>query len=138
MRLDALCHARYGSPSNVCWRHRRKLGHFVFLNSCSRSVTEFLGYEHVIIEELTLDGRPVSLDEQNLYMFRGLHPKFRLLVSSLSTRGSPVMLQELSDFLTTQEFICAQDFVAVGGAGDPSSTIAAFVAQRDGQQHGRW
>lgn len=35
-------------------------------------VIEFLRRAQVIIEELMFAGWPVSLDEQNLYVFRGL------------------------------------------------------------------
>lgn len=76
------------------------------LRQGSATVTEYLGKAQVLIEELTLAGRSVSPDEQNLYAFHGLRQEFRSLVSSLSTRGTPVTLQELSDFLAAQEFIC--------------------------------
>lgn len=55
-------------------------------------MTKYLGKAQVLIEELTLAGRLISLDEQNLYIFRGLRPELRSLVSSLSTRGLPVTL----------------------------------------------
>lgn len=52
----------------------------------------------MLIEYLTLDGRLVTLDDQTLYVFQGLRAEFQPLVARL-TRGAPVSLTELSDFL---------------------------------------
>lgn len=98
---------------------------------CAATMTEYLGKAQVLVEELTLTSRPILLDEQNLYIFRGLRPEFKSLVSSLSTRGEHVTLQELLDFLVAQEFIHAEDFDAVGNSSDVLSVYAALVARRD-------
>ncbi|XP_019167837.1 PREDICTED: protein argonaute 2-like [Ipomoea nil] len=73
----------------------------------------------MLVEDLALAGRPVTLDDQNLYVFRGLRPELRPLGAPL-TRGAPVTLTELSDYLVSQEFICADD----GGA------LVAMAARR--------
>lgn len=41
-------------------------------------VTKYLGKTQVLVEELTLVGRPISLDEQNLYTFQGCNRSFGL------------------------------------------------------------
>lgn len=51
------------------------------------------------MEDLALAGRQISLDEQNLYVFRGLRPKFRAMVASLAVSGTLVTLPQLSDDL---------------------------------------
>lgn len=62
-----------------------------------------------------------------IYVFRGLRPKFRSLVVTL-TKGKLVTMSEFSDFLIAQEFICAGN-VAIG----PSSAApSAFAAQCGG------
>ncbi|XP_019160465.1 PREDICTED: uncharacterized protein LOC109157037 [Ipomoea nil] len=52
-------------------------------------VIEYLDRVHVLVEELALAGCPISLDEQNLYVFRGLQSEFRAMTSSLITHGTP-------------------------------------------------
>lgn len=37
---------------------------------------EYLGRAKVIVEELALANQPVTLDTQNLYVFRGLRQEF--------------------------------------------------------------
>lgn len=46
----------------------------------------YLGRARLIVEGLALAGRKVSLEEQNLYVFRGLRPEFRGVTSSLAVR----------------------------------------------------
>ncbi|XP_019155026.1 PREDICTED: uncharacterized protein LOC109151881 [Ipomoea nil] len=88
---------------------------------------EFLGRAKVIIEELAMAGRPVTLDEQNLYVFRGLRPEFRAMASSLVTSGTPVTISQLSNFLVAQQFICSDDFPPI-----LDSQPAALVSRRGG------
>ncbi|XP_019156978.1 PREDICTED: uncharacterized protein LOC109153577 [Ipomoea nil] len=82
----------------------------------------------VIVEELTLAGRTVTLDDQNLFIFRGLRQEFRTLTASLAIRGQPVTLQELADFLGNHEFISSRDY---------SSAPTGLVVQRGGGSKGR-
>lgn len=64
------------------------------------TIAEYLGRAKVVIKDIALDSRPISLDEQNLYIFRGLRPEYKVMVSSLATKGTPVMINQLSDYLT--------------------------------------
>lgn len=86
------------------------------------TTSKYLGRAKVVIEDLALAGRPVSLDEQNLYIFRGLRSEYKAMVSSLTTKGTPIMISQLSDYLTTQQFIYANDF-AVEGSGPVAMAI---------------
>lgn len=86
--------------------------------------TEYLGRAQVLVEDLALAGRRVSSDEQNLYVFRGLRPEFKAIVSSLATKGSPVTLGQLSNYLTAQQFIYGDDFAA-----DVVGPVAMMVRQ---------
>lgn len=69
-------------------------------------------------------GRAVTLDDQNLYIFRGLRLEFRLLVATLTARKELVTLAELSDFLVANEFICGDEYVT-GGAIAASAVMVA-------------
>lgn len=89
---------------------------------------DYIGCEQVIIKDLALADRPVSLDKHNLYVFRGLQPEFRPLTISLSVRGQPVTIKELADFLGAHEFISNEDLY--GGL----QSSAANSVQRGGSQ----
>ncbi|XP_019156025.1 PREDICTED: uncharacterized protein LOC109152820 [Ipomoea nil] len=96
------------------------------LNQGNMSVTDYIGKARLFIEELTLVGRPMTLEEQNLYVLRGLRPEFRGLASSLNVHGQLVTLQELADLLGAEEFMMH------GGPRCGSPT--AFTMQRRGQK----
>ncbi|XP_019157527.1 PREDICTED: eukaryotic translation initiation factor 3 subunit F-like [Ipomoea nil] len=109
----------------------RLLGQLQNLRQGTESVADYLGRAQVIVEDLALGGRHVSLDDKNLYVFRGLRSEYRPLAATLTT-GEPVSLTELADFLVAHEFICADDG-AVGGPSGP----AAMAVQRGGRSGGR-
>lgn len=94
---------------------------------------DYIGREQVIIKDLALADRPVSLDKHNLYVFRGLQPEFRPLTISLSVRGQPVTMQELADFLGAHEFISNEDLYGANVHGGLQSSAANSV-QRGGSQ----
>ncbi|XP_031131944.1 uncharacterized protein LOC116033331 [Ipomoea triloba] len=93
---------------------------------------EYLGRARLIVEDLALAGRNVMLEEQNLYVFRGLRPEFKGVTSSLAVRGHPMTLLELADLLGAQDFIAGDDYALPGGAAP-----AAFTAQGGRQSRGR-
>ncbi|XP_019161396.1 PREDICTED: uncharacterized protein LOC109158031 [Ipomoea nil] len=75
------------------------LGQLQSLRQGDLSPADYIGQAQLIVEALSLAGRPLSLDEQNLWVFRGLRPEFRSMASSLTVSGNPVSLPQLADFL---------------------------------------
>ncbi|XP_019172704.1 PREDICTED: uncharacterized protein LOC109168114 [Ipomoea nil] len=102
------------------------LAQFQSLRQGDSTPAEYLGRAQLLVEDLALAGRPVSLDEQNLWVFRGLRPEFRSMASSLTASGTPVSIPQLSDYLQAQEFIWADEFSTAGA----SSGHTALVARR--------
>ncbi|XP_019181793.1 PREDICTED: uncharacterized protein LOC109176853 [Ipomoea nil] len=105
------------------------LGQLQSLHQGDRSVADYISKAWVLVEDLTLAGRSITLEEQNLYVLKGLQPEFRSLASSLNIRGQPVTLQELADLLGTEEFLSGGE----AGGGSPT----AFTVQRGRQKRGR-
>ncbi|XP_019157724.1 PREDICTED: uncharacterized protein LOC109154371 [Ipomoea nil] len=117
------------------------LAQFQSLRQGDSSPGEYLGRAQLLVENLlVLAGRPVSLDEQNLYVFRGLRPEFRSMASSLAASGTTVSIPQLSDFLQAQEFIWADEFsgsVSVP-AGGSHATLAVGREQNHHHNGGPW
>ncbi|XP_019161142.1 PREDICTED: uncharacterized protein LOC109157758 [Ipomoea nil] len=105
------------------------LAQFQSLKQGDSTPAEYLGRAQLLVEDLALAGRPVSLDEQNLWVFRGLRPEFRSMASSLAVSGAPVSIPQLSDYLQAQEFIRADEFSTAGGPSVGGSQTA-MVAGR--------
>ncbi|XP_019188353.1 PREDICTED: uncharacterized protein LOC109182657 [Ipomoea nil] len=102
------------------------LGQLQTLDQGDMFAADYIGKARVLVEELALAGRPMTLEEQNFYVLRGLRPEFRGLILSLNVRGQPITLQELADLLGTEEFMTR------GGPGGGSP--AAFTAQKGSQK----
>ena len=49
-----------------------------------------------LFDELAAAGRPVSLEDFNLYVFRGLREEFKDLVTSLITKAEPFIIYRSS------------------------------------------
>ncbi|XP_019159223.1 PREDICTED: uncharacterized protein LOC109155949 [Ipomoea nil] len=110
------------------------LAKFQSLCQGDSSPEEYLGRAQLLLEDLALVGRPVSLDKQNLYVFRGLRPEFRSMASSLAASGNLVTIPQLADFLQAQEFIWADDFLPAGGV--PAGSHTALVTGRGQRNSG--
>ncbi|XP_019184152.1 PREDICTED: uncharacterized protein LOC109179036 [Ipomoea nil] len=111
------------------------LGQLQSLRQGDLSPADYIGKAQLIVEALSLAGRPLSLDEQNLCLFRGLRPEFRSMVSSLTASGKPVSLPQLADFLQAQEFIYSGD-IPVGLGSASNNSLAALHVNRGGNQSG--
>ncbi|XP_019179275.1 PREDICTED: uncharacterized protein LOC109174496 [Ipomoea nil] len=111
------------------------LGQFHFLRQGNSTATEYLGRAQLLVENLALAGRPISLDEQNLFVFRGLRPEFRAMAPSLTAAGVPVTIPQISDYLQAQEFIHAEDFPATADGGFGTAPAAHFTG-RGRRNHG--
>ncbi|XP_019162233.1 PREDICTED: uncharacterized protein LOC109158795 [Ipomoea nil] len=101
------------------------------------STAEYLGRAQLLVEDLAQAGQPMPLDEQNLYVFRGLRPEFRVMASSLAVSGTPVTLPQLSDYLQAQTFIHSDDFLTGPGTGAPTAMVATRGRQNGGGRQNR-
>ena len=80
------------------------------------SVTQFLQKAKALFNELAAAGRPISLADFNLYVFRGLRGEFKDLVTSLVTRADPLPYAYLLSHLLTHEFIHKSSHLSMGSA----------------------
>ncbi|XP_019170988.1 PREDICTED: uncharacterized protein LOC109166469 [Ipomoea nil] len=110
------------------------LGQFQTLRQGSMTASEYLGKAKLLVEALSLAGHHLTLDEQVLYVLRGLRPEFRALASAPTVTGKSVTLSQLGDLLQAQDFIQGDDLSAMD-AGNTSSPVALY-AGRDGQTSG--
>lgn len=101
-----LCLAIEGSlGSSTRARTLHLVGQLQVLRQGNSSIDDYLGRAQMLIEDLALANHPVGLDDQNLYIFRGLRSEYRPLFATL-TKGEQASLTELSNFLISQDFIC--------------------------------
>jgi hypothetical protein len=75
------------------------------LRQGDESVTQFMQKAKALFDELAAVGRPVSLEDFNLYVFRGLRGEFKDLVTSLITKAEPLSYADLHSHLLTHEFV---------------------------------
>ncbi|XP_019189139.1 PREDICTED: uncharacterized protein LOC109183490 [Ipomoea nil] len=118
--------AALGSSTRV--RTLGLLGQFHGLRQGGSSTAEYLGRAQLLVEDLAHASRPISLDEQNMFVFRGLRPEYWAMASSLTAAGNAVTIPQIANFLRAQEFIHADEFPA---GADPAAP-AAFYAGRGG------
>ncbi|XP_019164362.1 PREDICTED: uncharacterized protein LOC109160530 [Ipomoea nil] len=88
------------------------LGQFHALRQGGSSTVEYLGRAQMLVEDLAHAGRPISLDEQNMFVLRGLRQEYRSMASSLTAAGTPVTIPQIADYLRAQEFLHAEDYPA--------------------------
>ena len=83
-----------------------------------------------LFDELATIGRPLSLEDCNLYIFHGLHDKFKDLVTSLVTKVEPLSYMDLHIHLLTHEFLHKSSLPSL--AANPPLLPSTHLAQ---QQH---
>jgi hypothetical protein len=124
------------------------------LQQGDESVTQFMQKAKALFDELAAAGQPISLEDFNLYVFRGLHGEFKDLVTSLVTRADPLLYADLLSHLLTHEFIHKSSHLSMGSAvipapllptpNIPPSTLisqcqsAAQFGQNKGHFNGSW
>ncbi|XP_019155773.1 PREDICTED: uncharacterized protein LOC109152529 [Ipomoea nil] len=108
------------------------LGQFHGLRQGESSTAEYLGRAQLQVEDLAHAVRPISLDEQNMFVLRGLRPEYRAMASSLTASGNSVTIPQIADYLRAQEFLHADDYPA----GSDHNSSSAFYACR-GRNSGR-
>ncbi|XP_073262717.1 uncharacterized protein [Populus alba] len=107
------------------------------------SVTQFLQKAKTLFDELAAAGRPISLTDFNLYIFRGLRGEFKDLVTSLITRADPLPYAYLLSHLLTHEFIHKTSHLSMGSAANANQPLlptppSALLSQRcNSAQFGR-
>ena len=88
------------SPSN--YRIMQLHGSFQDLRQRDASVTTYMQHAKLLFDELVTAGRPLSLKDFNLYIFRC---EFKDLVTSLVTKVEPLSYADLHNHLLTHEFL---------------------------------
>jgi hypothetical protein len=133
----------FASPSHS--RIMQLHGSFQDLRQEDDSASIYLQRAKVLFDELAAAGRPLSLEDFNLYVFRGLRNDFKDLVTSLSTRADPLSYSYLHSYLLTHEYLNKSSLQSTLGSpmtapllpapSHPTAshpTASAFLAQRSG------
>ncbi|XP_019172647.1 PREDICTED: uncharacterized protein LOC109168048 [Ipomoea nil] len=113
------------------------LGQFQTLRQGNGSPAEYFRRAQQLVEAVSLAGRPLSLDEQILYVLRGLQPDYHLMASSLTVTGTPITFSQLSDLLQAHEFINSNKFPTVDHPEATGSPLAFFAGRRNSNSGGR-
>jgi hypothetical protein len=114
------------------------------LRQGDESVTQFMQKAKALFDELAAAGRPVSLEDFNLYVFRGLRGEFKDLVTSLITKAEPLSYADLHNHLLTHEFLHKSSAaIHVPLLPTPSTPSSTLVAQcqtfgNSGRSRGRF
>jgi hypothetical protein len=116
------------SPSNS--RIMQLHGSFQDLRQGDASVTIYMQHAKSLFDELAAAGRPLSLEDYNLYIFHGLHSEFKDLVTNLVTKAEPLSYAVLYNHLLTHEFLHKTSLPSL--AANPPLLPFAHLAQ---QQH---
>jgi len=120
------------SPSNS--RIIQLHGSLQDLHQGDDTVTLYMQKAKGLFDELAAAGRPISLTDFNLYVFRGLRSEFRDLVTSLSTKVESLMYSELHSHLSTHEFLHRSSLQSIPATAPllptPSQPPSAYAAQR--------
>ncbi|KAK1387539.1 hypothetical protein POM88_015717 [Heracleum sosnowskyi] len=75
------------------------------LNQKDLPVTTFLQRAKTISDSLPAAGRPISADDLNIYVYKGLRSEFKDIITTLSSRPEAVSFEELHSLLLSHEFI---------------------------------
>jgi hypothetical protein len=107
------------------------------LRQGDESVTQFMQKAKVFFDELVLVGRPVSLEDFNLYVFCGFWGEFKDLIKGLVTKDEPLRYANLPNHLLKHEFIHKLSHPSMGSAAinapllpTPNTPPSTFVSQR--------
>jgi len=130
------------STSNSCIMQLH--GSLQDLRQGDESVTQFMQKAKALFDELAAAGRPVSLEDFNLYMFRGLRGEFKDLVTSLTTKADLLSYADLHSHLLMHEFL-HKSSAAIHAPllPTPSTPSSTLVVQRQtfgnsGRSRGRF
>jgi hypothetical protein len=85
-------------------------GSFHDLRQGDASIAMYMQQAKSLFDELTVVGRPISLEDFNLYVFHGFHGEFKDLVTSLVIKTDPLSYANLHSHLLTHEFLHKTSF----------------------------
>jgi hypothetical protein len=104
-----------------------------------------------LFDELAVVGRPMSLEDFNLYVFRGLCGEFKDLVTSLITKAEPLSYADLHNHLFSHECLHKNSFHSMDAASSlqysptphPSALLAmshhsSNFSRNRGRFRGNW
>ena len=91
------------SPLNS--RIMQLYGSFQDLWQGDASITTYMQHVKSLFDELVVGGRPLSLEDFNLYILCGLHGEFKDLITSLVTKAEPLLYANHHNHLLTHEFM---------------------------------
>ncbi|KAJ6969913.1 hypothetical protein NC653_034466 [Populus alba x Populus x berolinensis] len=117
------------SPSNS--RIMQLHSSFQDLRQGDASVSMYMQQAKSLFDELAAAGRPMSLEDFNLYVFRGLRGEFKDLVTSLITKAELLSYADLHSHLLTHEFLHKNSFhsMAVGSSSSPLLSSSSLLQQ---------
>jgi len=127
------------SPSNSMIMQLH--GSFQDLRQNDNSANIYLQKAKALFDELAAAGRPISLAEFSLYVFRGLRSEFKDLVTSLSTKDAPISYTDLHSSLFTHEFLhkaSLQPSVTAPLLPTPTRQPATFFVQHQSKRRDRF
>jgi len=107
-----------------------------------------------LFDELATVGRPIFLEDFNLYVFCGLQGEFKDLITSLVTKVKPLSYANLYSHLLTHEFLHKTSLSSMGSAvinpsllPMPNTPTTTFFSQHQSPRnfgrnkcrfHGEW
>jgi len=103
-------------------------GSFQDLRQGDSSVSLYMQQAKSLFHELAAAGRPMSLEDFNLYVFRGFCGEFKDLVMSLITKAEPLSYADLHSHLLTHEFLHKNSFHSMAAA--PSLLSSSSLLQQ--------
>jgi len=108
------------SPSNSCIMQLH--GSFQDLRQGDSSVSLYMQQAKLLFDELAAAGRPMSLEDFNLYVFCGLRDEFKDLATSLITKAEPLSYADLHSHLLNHEFLHKNSFHSMAAVPSPLSS----------------
>jgi len=114
------------SPSNSSIMQLH--GSFQDLQQGDSSVCLYMQQAKSLFDELAAAGRPMSLEDFNLYVLHGLRGEFKDLVTSLITKAEPLSYADLHSHLLTHEFLHKNSFHSMAAA--PSLLSSSSLPQQ--------
>jgi len=102
------------SPSNS--RIMQLHGSFQDFRQGDSSVTLYMQQPKLLFDKLAVVGHPMSFEDFNLYVFRGLRGEFKDLVMSLITKAELLFYADLHNHLLTHEFLHKNSFHSMAAA----------------------